>query len=128
MSKKGESKGTKVRAGQLLSRFLRSIAEEVTELDSKDGEDVLVSKAERMARIMFKEALGYEEVEIGKQGQRIVHVHKPDKTMIGLIYERMEGRAPLAQEGSGKQEISERVDEQAKNRITQAGEISESAD
>ena len=114
-------KGIKTKAGQLLSRFLRQVAEEVTELSQKDGEDVLISKAQKMADIMWREALGYEEVEIGKQGQRIVHVHKPDKTMIGLIYERMEGRAPLAQEGSGKQEISERVDEQAKNRIEAAG-------
>jgi hypothetical protein len=122
MAKKNESKqGAKVRAGQLLSRFLRQAAEEITELGSKDGEDVLISKAEKMAAIMWKEALGYEEVEIGKQGQRIVHVHKPDKTMIGLIYERMEGRAPLAQEGSGKQEIPDRVDEQARNRINAAG-------
>jgi hypothetical protein len=114
-------KGNKIKAGQLLSRFLRQTADEVTELDRKDGEDVLISKAEKMARIMWSEALGYVEVEVGKKGERIEHVHKPDKTMIALIYERIEGRAPLAQEGSGKQEISDRVDEQAKNRIEAAG-------
>jgi hypothetical protein len=116
------TKGVKTKAGQLLSKFLRQIAEEVTELDQKDGEDVLVSKAEKMARIMFKEALGYTEVEVNKNGGRKDIIHKPDKTMIGLIYERIEGRAPLAQEGTGKQEIPDKVDEQAKKRIEVAGE------
>jgi hypothetical protein len=114
-------KGNKVKAGQLLSRFLRQISEEITELDQKDGEDVLVSKAEKMARDMWKETLGYTEIKVGKNGERIEIIHPPDKSTRALLIERIEGKAPMAQEGSGKQEISDRVDDEAKKRIAAAG-------
>jgi hypothetical protein len=119
-------KGVKTKAGQLLSRFLRQISEEVTELDQKDGEDVLVSKAEKLARIMFKEALGYKEIELGKNGGRKEIIHRPDKYMLALLFERIEGRAPLAQDDGNKRDVPDRVDDQAKSRISAAGEISES--
>jgi hypothetical protein len=116
-------KGNKVKAGQLLSKFLRSVAEEKTELENIGGEDALITKAESLARKMWDIALGKPSITVDKKtGARVEVKNFPDKTMMSLIFERVEGKAPLAQEGSGRQEISDRVDEQAKNRIEAAGE------
>ncbi len=82
--------GDKAHAGRLLSEFLRRIAQEKTELANVDGEDIMVSKAEKMARNMFKIANGYEEFD-PKKNKTVVH--KPSAGMIALIFDRMEGRA-----------------------------------
>lgn len=82
--------GDKAHAGRLLSEFLRRIAQEKTELANVDGEDILVTKAEKMARNMFKIANGYEEFD-PKKNKTVVH--KPNAGMIALIFDRMEGRA-----------------------------------
>jgi hypothetical protein len=128
VSKKKSDKGSKVAAGQILSKFLRTIAEEMTEFEkNKDGEEVIVSKAESLARKIWKAALGYTETTVETGGKRVNHIHTPDKVLMGLLYERLEGRAPLAGMGdSGKQTIPDRVDDQAKFRITQAGEMNDS--
>jgi hypothetical protein len=127
-SKKKSDKGSKVAAGQILSKFLRTIAEEMTEFEKNgEGEEVIVSKAEALARRIWKAALGYSETTVEGKGNRVTRTHPPDKVLMGLLYERLEGRAPLAGMGdSGKQTIPDRVDDQAKFRITQAGEMNDS--
>ncbi|HDY86802.1 MAG TPA: hypothetical protein ENH82_01660 [bacterium] len=123
MSKKKTIRGIKTRAGQLLSAFLRNVAEEKTELIKEAGEeDRIASKAEAMARLMWKFALGFNEVDV-KTGKIVAY--KPDKAMIALIYDRVEGRSPVAiKEDDGKLTVSERVSEQGKKRISQAGGLS----
>jgi len=91
--------GDKAHAGRLLSEFLRRIAQEETEfVESPDG-DKMASKAEAMARLMFKIALGYEETDVKTGTKRTV---KPSAGMIALIFDRMEGRAPAANENLDK--------------------------
>jgi hypothetical protein len=78
---------------------------------------------------MWDIALGKPTVVVDKKtGARVEVKNNPDKMMMSLIYERMEGRAPLAQEDGSKREIADRVDEQAKSRIEQAGELNDSVD
>ena len=57
--------GDKQRAGRLLSEHLRKIAQEETEFVIHPDGDRMVSKAEALARLMFKLALGYEEIKDG---------------------------------------------------------------
>jgi hypothetical protein len=78
--------GSKARAGRLLSHHLRVIAQEDTEL-GPEGD--MVTKAEALARTMFKLALGSKVVD--KNGVEIISV--PDRGMIALIWDRIEGRA-----------------------------------
>jgi len=118
--------GIKTKAGQLLSGFLRQIAEEKTELIQKDGEDTIASKAEALARLMWKLALGYTEIlPTYKDGQLVGHseiIHAPDRYMMDLVFNRIEGRAPVAiKEGGDKITVSERVSEEGKKRIANAG-------
>jgi len=115
MSKKG--KGSKVRAGQLLSQFLRIIAEEKTEsvVDPDDGEDRMATKAEALSRQIWKMALGYKEFDV-KKGKDIVH--KPDKSMMRLVFDRIEGKARTVGESqTSNQKIADKVSEIGKKRI-----------
>ena len=68
-----KERGHKTKAGKLLSSFIRAISEEQTEFIKADGggEDRMATKAEALARIMWKEALGYEVTEaVYKSGKK----------------------------------------------------------
>ncbi len=118
-----KEQGIRTRAGKLLSAYIRQIAEEETEF-AKD-EDKMVTKAEALARLIWKKALGYKEVNIVK-GQPVDTYYHPDKGCMGLIFDRMEGKAPAAlDEGDEKLTVAERVSEQGKKRIAEVGGISE---
>ena len=117
------TRGKKTRAGQLLSQFLRSIAEEKTEVETIDGSDEMVTKAEALARKMWRMGLGYTE-EVIKNGVITEIKHPPDKSMIHLLWDRIEGRAGLAADAGDKPTTADKVSEQGKKRIAEAGGIS----
>ena len=111
--------GDKVRAGQLLSSYLRRIAQEETEfVEGPDG-DIMVSKAEALARLMFKLALGWEEeIENIKTGAKIIKMHNPSAGIIALIWDRIEGRSvPLAGDDRQSRALPKKVSEESKNRL-----------
>jgi hypothetical protein len=103
--------GSKARAGRLLSHHLRVIAQEFTEL-SPEGE--MISKAEYLARTMFSLALGSKEVD--KHGVEIITV--PDRGMIALIWDRIEGRAAQVDSADDKKmTVPKKVSAENKKRL-----------
>ncbi len=109
--------GDKIRAGRLLSGYLRKIAQEETELIKSEGsdDDRMVTKAEALARLMFKLALGWEEENL-KTG--VMKVHNPSAGMIALIFDRMEGRStPLTDNDKQGRALPKKVSEESKNRL-----------
>lgn len=128
MAKKESPKtkhGKLTRAGQLLSQFVRSIALEETELvKGVDGEDQMASKAEALARLIWKKALGYTEQKV-IDGKLTDIDYPPDRTMMAMVFDRMEGRAPLMNPEKGnKRTIADKVSEQGKRRIKEIAESS----
>lgn len=127
MAKKKSPKteaGKLQKAGMLLSQFIRSIALEKTELIKINGEDQMASKAEALARLVWKKALGYTE-QIKKNGVLVDHIHVPDRTMIALLWDRMEGRAPLMNpDKKDRRSIADRVSEQGKKRSNKIADSS----
>lgn len=124
-----KERGHRTRAGKLLSTFIRQIAEEETEfVKGADGDDRMVTKAEALARLMWKKALGYVETKtVG--GEETHTIYHPDKQMIGMLYDRIEGRAPITVgDSDGKMTTAERVSEQGLKRITSAGGMNKSND
>ena len=111
-------RGRQTRAGKLLSSFIRTIAEEKTEsISDPDAGGKIVTKAEALARLIWKRALGWTEFRVEGDGAKDI-VHPPDKYLMALLFDRMEGRAPAAvDEGDEKLSVSERVSEQGKKRI-----------
>ena len=125
--------GKKTAAGKLLSKFIREIASEICddpEIKAKGEEAVMITKAEKLARYMWKAALGCEEeVAVYKDGTKVgirPEVHKPDKTFIGMIWDRMEGRAAMidAKGGSDKASLADRISAQGKKRLDQIAKSS----
>ncbi len=121
-----KERGHRTRVGKLLSNYIRQIAEEETEMvtDPKSNEDRMATKAEALARLIWKKALGWTELQVVK-GETIDIRHHPDKYLMGLLFDRMEGRAPLTVgDSDGKMTTAERVTEQGVKRIESAGELS----
>ena len=125
-TKEKSEHGKKVAAGKLLSKFIREIASEICDdpvIKAKGEEAVMLTKAEAIARYIWKMALGYsEEVEIYKDGAKIgirPEYHRPDKWAINMIWDRMEGRVGQAdvKGGSDKASLADKVSEQGKKRL-----------
>ena len=107
--------GDKIRAGRQLSTFLRKIAQEKTELvKGEDGEE-LMTKAEALARKMFALALGTTVYDI-KKGKDVVL--PPDRGMIALIWDRMEGRAVATDDSDmQKRTVPKKISDANKQRL-----------
>lgn len=121
-----DRKSQSMKAGKLLSKFIRQIAEEETELiKGEDGEDRMATKAEALAHIVWQKALGYKEVKMPGDGGPPVEIeHASDQKMIQLLWDRMEGRAPTAGEDTSQRPTTaQKVSEQGKNRIGAAGQL-----
>ncbi|HUW45758.1 MAG TPA: hypothetical protein VMW50_08180 [Dehalococcoidia bacterium] len=113
-------RGAKTKAGILLSRFIKEISTEETEV-AEDGEPKMITKAEALARQIWKCALGYTEVATERKGEVLVeHTRKvkPDKGYVDLILDRMEGKVGMIGEANKRpQTIAEKIGEQGKRRI-----------
>ena len=126
--------GKKVVAGKLLSKFIREIASEIHDdpvIKAKGEDAVMVTKAEAIARYIFKLALGYEAQEdiVDKSGKKtgIKPVrYWPDKWAINLIWDRLEGRVGAAdlKGGSDKASLADKVSEPGKKRLDQIAKSS----
>ena len=123
---KGNAHGIKTKAGMLLSKYIKEIADEQTEMlkreDTNEDEDRMATKAEALARVVWKYALGFNEqiIKKNKDGVEIKATvpHAPNTVYIGMILDRTEGRAPLMADGKdGKLSIPDRVSQEGKNRI-----------
>lgn len=121
--------GKKVVAGKLLSKYIKEIASEIHDdpvIKAKGEEAVMLTKAEAIARYIFKLALGYEEeVDVfdrdgKKTGIKPVR-YKPDKWAINVIWDRIEGRVGAVdlKAGSDKASLADKVSEQGKKRLDQ---------
>ena len=112
------------RAGRLLSRFIREIAEE-TEFVKGEGaeDDRMVSKAEQLARKMWRIAEGYDEIIIADGESRTV-THLPDHKMMAVLMDRIEGRCGTVQEDEViRPTTSSKVSDQGKKRIAAIGDF-----
>ena len=121
--------GKKSLAGKLLSKFIREIANEEHDdpvIKARGEEAVMLTKAEAVARYLWKIALGYEEAVaiINKDGKKTGEKqvkHKPDKWAINVIWDRIEGRVGAAdvKGGSDKASLADKVSAQGKKRMNQ---------
>lgn len=101
-------------SGKELTKFLRQLAMEADDL-SPDG--ATITKAEKLAQILWKKALGFKEMVVADGGAREI-VHAPEAWAIQLVYDRLEGKVgPTAVEEGGKLSAAERVSELARTRL-----------
>lgn len=105
-------RGQKQRAGRMLSEYIRSIGQEVSEVIDDDvpkgctpGPPRLVSKAERLARWLWSRALPHT----GDDGCMI----PPDLDVVKIVLDRVEGKP-----GIQGQEDADRDKESVPDRIS----------
>ena len=121
--------GKTIAAGRLLSKYIREIANETHDdpvIKARGEEAVMLTKAEAIARHIFKLALGYEEEMdvLDKAGKKIgikSVIHQPDKWAINVIWDRLEGRTGAAdvKSDSSKASVADKVSAQGKKRLDQ---------
>ena len=103
MSEKQKStRKAKAEAKKLLTGFINDIALEDSDVTKVTGDEVgdveFISKAEALARYIWKAAAGYKETIVvvdAKSGERTTRekIHDPDKAYVIMLYDRMEGKA-----------------------------------
>jgi hypothetical protein len=109
--------GKKSRAGNLLSSYLRAIAQE----EVAHGSGRMMCKAEALAHLIWDKALGYKETL--PDGEEVYH--EPDKDMIKLVYDRMEGKVTNSEETKDRgQTLPEKVSDTNKGRMNKIAEKS----
>jgi hypothetical protein len=113
-----DKKSSKQRAGVILSSLLRTIAEEETEVGGTVDDPIMITKAEALVRLVFKHALGFKEDRVGDKGERFEVEHKPDKTYIAMVWDRLEGRVAAVEPGKKeKRTVADKVGAQNKDRL-----------
>ena len=129
MSEKQKStRKAKAEAKKLLTGFINQIALEDSDVTKVTGEEIgdieFISKAEALARYIWKAAQGYKEIIVSvdkKSGERTEHekINAPDKAYVIMLYDRMEGKATNTEAvaDDSKPTVGDRVSEQAKNRL-----------
>lgn len=118
----------KSRAGKLLSQYISKIAMEETEFihDPERG-DRMATKAEALARILWKYALGFKEIKQEKINGKLIEreiIHKPSLPHANIIYDRMEGKvSSVATNESNRPTIADKVTKEGVNRINKIGSL-----
>jgi len=102
--------------GKELSKHLRELAIEAeTVTDSGD----VITKAEALARLIWKKALGGPALVQTPEGLKEV-INLPESWAIQLIYDRLEGKvAQSLPEEVGKRSAAEKVGELARSRLNE---------
>ncbi len=103
---------------QGLSNWLAKIGEEIFigEDIGEDGEIEQITKDERLARLIWKRALGYEEDVINPDKTEGHRVHLPDPKAQQFIFERRDGKFAVPQEGGGVKAL-DKLTEEMKQRL-----------
>ncbi len=115
---------TKQRAGKILTDAINEIAREETELvKDADGEDIMVSKAYALARLIWKSAFGYIVTTIeGVTSKEIIH--PPSLAHQNILLDRMAGKAATSEppKKDNKETLADRISEEATKRINKIGD------
>lgn len=109
--------GQKQRSGRMLSEYIRAIGSEVSEVILDDGPSPgpprLVSKAEAMARHIWKKALPHTD-DLGVR-------REPELDYVKIILDRTEGKPGVAtedpNENAGKESVPERISRMNADRL-----------
>jgi len=108
--------GVAKNATNILTGHLKRIG---LESDTIDDEGNPVTKFETLARMVWDKALGYTEKVVLDSGETVETIHKPDRSFMGMIFDRTEGKVATAAVSDGKKKVSlaDRIGEQSKVRL-----------
>lgn len=97
-----------------LTEHLMAVAQEC---ETVDDEGNLVTNAEKLARVIWKKAVGYTET-LNRGGDTVEKVHPPAAWAIQLLLDRIEGKVTAtAEEREERLTAADRVGELAVNTL-----------
>lgn len=108
----------KVSNKTLLTRHLKELAATLSDQMGDDGN--ALTRAEALAKVIWDRAIGWKEMD--DQGKEVKH--KPEPWAVSLVYERLEGRCPTAEDvGSNKgTSVAEKVGDLSRVKINKLTE------
>jgi len=114
------SKNPRVMAGKFLSQALRDLSQEAHDTDG----DRTKTRADCLAEFIWNAALGYKaKVWNEKKGGLIEKEFGPQTWAIALIFDRLEGKVPMAEDdASPGATLAQRVAEISKDNINKLAE------
>ncbi len=108
-------KSIKQAATTELSKLIKRIGQEQHTIDDAG---IGITKFEALARLVWDRALGCTKKDPKTGAETVFH---PDKTFIGMVFDRTEGKvAPaVSNDGNKKATLSSRIKEQSVKRLNQ---------
>jgi hypothetical protein len=108
------------RLNRLITEYVRSIAEEKTE---NGPEESIITKAEKLARILWQRALGNGPPGIDSKGKMIRQ--SVDMAAVSMILDRVEGKVLSTEELQKKDEsIPDRISRIGRDKVNKiSGEV-----
>lgn len=101
--------------GKALTSELRKLANEATTI-TDDGTPV--TREQQLAVMIWRQALGWTEDTRDEMGNAVTKKHPPVAWCQQFLFERMEGKAPVAStENDGGMKAADKVRQLAKDRI-----------
>ena len=105
--------------GKILTQKLHDLARDVvSSVAGDDGELVLETRAEMLAREVWNAALGIVFVKDDEGVEEMKFSHKPIPWAVGVIFERLEGKiVPRARDNQTRPSLGNRIDEQQQLKV-----------
>jgi len=105
--------------GKILTQKLHDLARDVIgSVSGDDGELVLETRAEMLAREVWNAALGITYVKDTEGVEEMKFVHKPQPWAVGIVFERLEGKiVPRARDNQTRPSLGNRIDEQQQLKV-----------
>ena len=121
MAKNKPERALKVPTGAILSKYLRALALDV-ETVNPEGDPV--TKAQVLAGLVWKHALGFEDLRDPDNPEKGRVRVPPTVWAIDLLYNRIEGKIPLAVVEDQGRSLTEKVSDLGKAKINSLAQAS----
>ena len=110
-------KNLKTPTGAILSKYLRMLAMDIETIDDTGDP---VTKAEVLAQLVWKHALGFTEMDPKIEGVQLYH--PPATWAVDLLYNRIEGKIPLAVVEDQGRSLTDKVTDLGQAKVNELAE------
>jgi len=102
-----------------ISERLEALAEQVVDMD-EGGEPL--TRADKLARMLWDRALGYKEEKMGDDGVTHIREHRPENWAIATVIDRIEGKTITRTIEAEDRSVSpaKKINDIAKSKINKA--------